>query len=219
MKIDFSDIPNRSWLVKGVEDLAGYNNYAADFINKEHKRLYVPIKERNVIVLEPDQSLANAYIGLFASGKAYSNSTKFSKECYNGEVLEGLVNDNPIVLITSVRLPIKLSGKFDSCCYEDTEGINMARQVRAGFGKFPRDVPVLFYSSTNLDKEARKDIKTIQGVTAYIARPYSMNPDEKNIQNILFIAADSMFKRKYKNLIDSVKALDEACLTAMMKDQ
>jgi len=189
----------------GIESLAGAMKEKAEQIVKEHHDLYLPLNKRNVIVLTPEISIATAYIKLFGSGKSYNNSTSFTNECYNRAVLEGLIEENPLVLITSVRLPIDLSGKFKNVEWENNEGINLARRIREGIAQFPKDVPILFYSLNNGDDE-RRQIEEMEGVVAYSNKPVSTHLKE-NIEERLYSAANRMFESKYSNLKESEATL------------
>lgn len=194
--------------VKNTEGLACTLNNIADIIFKESQVFYLPLNQRNVIVLEPEKSLAGSYINLFGSGKSYNNSSSFSEECINGKVLEGLTKDNPLVLITSVALPVDPSGKYTKFGYDRNEGVTVASHIRQGVCNIPRDIPILFYARHNVTA-SKKEIEQLSGVVGFIPRPLSMNPVENGISQKLFSSANKMFKNKYGNLFNSSVAFNE----------
>jgi len=195
--------------VKNSQSLASTVKNIADIIFKESQAFYLPLNQRNVIVLEPDKSLADAYINLFGSGKTYSNSSTFTIECNSGKILEGLITDNPMVLITSVSLPTDSSGKYTKFGYDYKEGVTIADHIRLGICNIPRDIPILFYAKKSV-KSAKEEIERIPGVIGYIPKALAMNPEECAITQILMSSASKMFKDQYGDLHESFKAFDEA---------
>jgi len=195
-------------MTEAVQELGILMKDTAEILNKECQVLYLPLKERNVIVFEHEKSLADAYINMFASGKTYNNSSTFREECKEGTVLDGLIKDLPLVLVTAVKLPIHTSGKFIKYDYKYNEGITNAREIRRGLKNIPIDVPILFYT-TRSNNAVKKEISTIDGVVAYIYKPLSINPDEISIKETLDSAADRMFASKYKSLFDAANELRE----------
>jgi len=196
----------------GIEAIASDITDAVINLEKELNDYFLPLKERNVIVLEPKVFLADAYINLFGSGKSYSNFCTFTNDVYTGEVYDGLNENSPIVLITAVRLPIDVSGKFSKKVYEQNEGILASNQVRQGIFGFPKDVPILFYSD-HINKEQKNEINKLSGVRTYIQNPLQKKyPTEKDISNVLNNAAHEMLETKYRNLLEASNSLQNIFL-------
>jgi DNA-binding response OmpR family regulator len=157
----------------------------------------------NILIIEDDAKLRAQYLRHFGDNvKVFRDLTSFEQSFYNSELLNGLKNELPLILIIDIMLAIDLNPRdqiakpFLYCIGESKEinltnfvdynlGLKIAKQIRNSLYSplIKNNTPILFVT-------ARKNDAIIDEIfyisnSYYIFKPFWFDELDKRIAEII----------------------------------